>query len=81
MLLAFKSILIVADASDHSNRGVTDAIKLGNLWQSTITGTYVYAAKMHDFRFRQMDGGLPAQYQEQFVHRCRAGRSFESTIE
>ncbi len=65
VLPAFKSILIAADASDHSNRGVADAVELGKLWQSTITGTHVYAAKMHDFRFRQMEGGLPEQYQEE----------------
>ena len=65
VLPTFKSILIAADASDHSNRGVADAVELGKLWHSTITGTHVYAAKMHDFRFRQMEGGLPEQYREE----------------
>ncbi len=65
VLPTFKSILIAADASDHSNRGVAEATELGKLWQSTITGTHVYAAKMHDFRFRQMEGGLPEQYREE----------------
>jgi nucleotide-binding universal stress UspA family protein len=65
VLPAYKSILIAADASDHSNRGIADAAELGKLWQSTITGIHVYAAKMHDFRFRQMEGGLPEQYQEE----------------
>lgn len=65
VLPTYKSILIAADASDHSNRGVADAAELGSLWQSTITGVHVYAAKMHDVRFRQMEGGLPEQYQEE----------------
>jgi nucleotide-binding universal stress UspA family protein len=65
ILPRYQSIFIAADASDHSNRGVADAAKLGNLWQSTITGAHVYAAKMHDARFRQMEGGLPEQYQEE----------------
>jgi len=65
VLPTYKSILIAADASDHSNRGVADAAELGSLWQSTITGAHVYAAKLHDVRFRQMEGGLPEQYQEE----------------
>jgi nucleotide-binding universal stress UspA family protein len=65
VLPTYKSILIATDASDHSNRGVADAAELGSLWQSTITGAHVYAAKLHDLRFRQMEGGLPEQYQEE----------------
>jgi nucleotide-binding universal stress UspA family protein len=65
VLPGYKSILIAVDASDHSNRGVIDAAELGKLWQSTITGTHIYAAKLHDIRFKQMEGGLPEQFQEE----------------
>ena len=30
-----------------------------------ITAGHVYAAKMHDFRFKQMEGGLPEKYLEE----------------
>jgi len=30
-----------------------------------ITGTHVFAARMHDLRFRQMEGGLPEQFREE----------------
>ncbi|MDH3355158.1 MAG: universal stress protein, partial [Chromatiales bacterium] len=61
----YHSILLAVDSSDHSNRGTTDAIKLGQLWQTKITAAHVYAAKLHDHRFRQMEGGLPEQFKEE----------------
>ena len=37
-----------------------------------ITGVHVYAAKLHDVRFRQMEGGLPEKFrQEQELERQR----------
>ena len=64
-LPTYRSILLAADASDHSNRGTTEAAMLGKVWGSTVTGAHVYAAKLHDKRFRQMEGGLPEQYKEE----------------
>jgi nucleotide-binding universal stress UspA family protein len=64
-LQRFDSILVGVDASDHSNRGIKDALDMAEIWQSNITGAHVYAAKMHDQRFRQMEGGLPEKYQEE----------------
>ncbi len=61
----YRSVLLAADASDHSDQGVRMAVTLGTPWQSTITGAHVYAAKLHDVRFRQMEGGLPEQYKEE----------------
>ncbi|VAX05354.1 Universal stress protein, partial [hydrothermal vent metagenome] len=34
-------------------------------WAADITGAHVYAAKLHDLRFRQMEGGLPEQFREE----------------
>ena len=65
VLPTYQQVLVAADASDHSNYGVSEAIAVANLWQATITGAHVYAAKLHDARFRQMEGGLPPQYQEE----------------
>jgi nucleotide-binding universal stress UspA family protein len=61
----YSEILLAVDSSDHSNRGVEDGIALAKLWDSRITATHVYAAKMHDARFRQMEGGLPEQFREE----------------
>ena len=58
----YQSILVAADSSDHANQATDEAVKLAGFWGSTVTGTHAYAAKMHDIRFRQMEGGLPEQY-------------------
>jgi len=64
-LPTYHSILLAVDSSDHANRGLLDAIDLGQLWQTPITAAHVYAAKLHDLRFRQMEGGLPEQFREE----------------
>ena len=61
----YHSILLAVDSSDYSNRAINEAAKLASLWNSTITATHVYAAKMHDLRFRQMESGLPEQFREE----------------
>ncbi|SEH07281.1 universal stress protein [Candidatus Venteria ishoeyi] len=68
----YASILLAADSSDHANQGIQDTLEIAKLWQGEITGTHVYAAKMHDMRFRQMEGGLPEQFrQEEELERQR----------
>ncbi len=62
---AYRSILMAVDSSDHSNRATDDAIELGALYQSVISASHVYAAQMHDMRFKQMEGGLPEQFKEE----------------
>jgi nucleotide-binding universal stress UspA family protein len=61
----YNNILVALDSSDHANRGLVEAVKLASLCNAKITGTHVYAAKLHDVRFRQMEGGLPEQFREE----------------
>ena len=61
----FGRILIAVDCSDPSNAATDQALVLGRLWQSDIAGLHAYAAKLHDYRFRQMEGGLPEQYRQE----------------
>lgn len=61
----YQSILVAVDCSDHSNRGVSEAVALAGLGGARITGIHVYAARLHDTRFRQMEGGLPERYRQQ----------------
>ncbi len=61
----YHHILLAVDSSDHSNRSLQDAVQLAGLWNADITGAHVYAAKLHDVRFRQMEGGLPEQFREE----------------
>lgn len=64
-LPAYGSILLAVDSSDHSNRAITEALGLAEIWSSRLSAAHVYAAKLHDRRFRQMEGGLPEQYREE----------------
>jgi nucleotide-binding universal stress UspA family protein len=58
----YKSIYVPVDNSDHSNRAVTCAIGLGKAYSAELVGCHVYAAKLHDYRFRQMEYTLPEEY-------------------
>ncbi|MDP2751386.1 MAG: universal stress protein [Rhodocyclaceae bacterium] len=60
-----KSIYLPLDNSAYSLAGVDLAIELASLTGASLTGSHVYAAKLHDRRFRQMEGGLPAPYQKE----------------
>ncbi|MCU7884908.1 MAG: universal stress protein [Candidatus Thiodiazotropha sp. (ex Lucinoma annulata)] len=64
-LSVYESILLAVDSSDHSNRGVIEAVELASRFNSRLTAAHVYAAKLHDLRFRQMEGGLPEQFREE----------------
>lgn len=61
----FRHILVALDASDHANRALDEANRLANTADGTITGIHAYAAKLHDRRFRQMEGGLPERYHDE----------------
>ena len=55
----YKTIYIPVDNSDHSNTAVDVGVELAKTYGSKIVGSHVYAAKMHDKRFKQMEAGLP----------------------
>jgi nucleotide-binding universal stress UspA family protein len=59
---SLKRVLVALDASDHADRALEEAIRLAGSADGTITGIHAYAAKLHDRRFRQMEGGLPERY-------------------
>ncbi|MEN8168389.1 MAG: universal stress protein, partial [Pseudomonadota bacterium] len=64
-LPSYDSILLAVDSSDHANRGIVEAVDLALHYGSKLTAAHVYAAKLHDTRFRQMEGGLPEQFREE----------------
>jgi nucleotide-binding universal stress UspA family protein len=59
----YREILVPVDNSQCSDWAVDRAIELCQRSQGRITGTHVYAARLHDVRFRQLESGLPAQFQ------------------
>lgn len=61
----YKEILIPVDNSDHSNYSIDMGVELSRAFGSTLVGNHVYAARLHDDRFRQMEPGLPEKYQSE----------------
>lgn len=61
----YRSIYVPVDNSDHSNRAVERAVALGQAFEAKLAGCHVYAARMHDYRFKQMEYTLPEEYLEE----------------
>jgi nucleotide-binding universal stress UspA family protein len=59
----YREILVPVDNSEHSDWAVDRAIELCRRSGGRITGDHVYAARLHDVRFRQLETGLPARFQ------------------
>ena len=59
----YREILVPVDNSEHSDWAVDRAIELCRRSSGRITGNHVYAARLHDVRFRQLETGLPARFQ------------------
>jgi len=60
--VSYQSIYVPVDNSPHSNRAIDRALALGRAFDARLTGCHVYAAKMHDYRFKQMEYTLPEEY-------------------
>ncbi len=61
----YKTIYVPVDNSDHSNTAVDIGVHFAKAFGSKIVGSHVYAAKMHDKRFKQMEAGLPEEYHDE----------------
>ena len=59
----YREILVPVDNSPLSLAAVERAIELARAADGRITATHVYAARLHDIRFRQLEIGLPARFQ------------------
>jgi len=59
----YRELLVPVDNSQHSDWAVERALELGKRNSGHITANHVYAARLHDVRFRQLETGLPAQFQ------------------
>ncbi|HET6362517.1 MAG TPA: universal stress protein [Gemmatimonadota bacterium] len=59
----YREILVPVDNSQHSDWAVDRAIEICRRSGGRVTGNHVYAARLHDVRFRQLETGLPARFQ------------------
>jgi nucleotide-binding universal stress UspA family protein len=60
----YRELLVPVDNSRHSDWAVDRAIELVDRSDGHVTASHVYAARLHDIRFRQLEIGLPARFQE-----------------
>ena len=60
-----RRILVPLDNSDHSNASIEVAVALAEATGAECVGLHVYAARMHDYRFKQMEYTLPEEYQDE----------------
>lgn len=63
----YKTIYVPVDNSDHSNCAVDLGVMLARRLGARVIGSHVYAARMHERRFKQMEAGLPEEYHEETV--------------
>ena len=61
----YSSIHVPLDNSDHSNAAMQLGVALGEAFEARLVGSHVYAAKLHDVRFKQMEFTLPEEYKEE----------------
>ncbi|MFN2466215.1 MAG: universal stress protein [Candidatus Dormibacteria bacterium] len=61
----FREIYVPVDNSEHSNAAIEVAVALAGSTGARLTGCHVYAARMHDVRFKQMEYTLPEEYQDE----------------
>lgn len=63
----YKHILIPVDNSRYSSYGMDLGISLAKKFDSRLVCTHVYAARLHDSRFKEMEKGLPPKYQNEKI--------------
>jgi nucleotide-binding universal stress UspA family protein len=61
----YKHIYVPVDNSDFSNRAIDVGVELGVAFGARLTGIHVYAARLHDYRFKQMEYTLPEEYKDE----------------
>src|SRR5947208_12454036 len=61
----FKHVYVPVDNSEHSNRALDRAVGLGRAFGARLTGSHVYAARLHDYLFKQMEYTLPDEYKDE----------------
>lgn len=58
----YKKIFVPVDNSEHSVTSVDLAVELAQAYDAELVGSHAYAARLHDYRFKQMEFTLPDEY-------------------
>ncbi len=76
--VGFREVLVALDNSPYSAWCSDLALQVGGAFGSTLVGIHVYAARLHDTRFGQMEDGLPERYRA--AERLRRQREVHDTL-
>lgn len=58
----YEKIYVPVDNSDHSMASIDMAVHLAKQLDAKLVGSHAYAARLHDYRFKQMEFTLPEEY-------------------
>ena len=61
----YRHICVPVDNSEHANGAIDLAVLLGRTFRARLTGVHVYAGRLHDSRFKQMEYTLPERYRQE----------------
>ncbi|MGH7722609.1 MAG: universal stress protein [Candidatus Dormibacteria bacterium] len=61
----YSTLYVALDNSEHSDAASSVALELATALEARVIGMHVYAARMHDYRFKQMEYTLPEEYQDE----------------
>jgi nucleotide-binding universal stress UspA family protein len=61
----YRHICVPVDNSEHANRAIDLAVEIGQAFGAKLTGVHVYAGRLHDSRFKQMEYTLPERYRQE----------------
>lgn len=62
MSAMYEKIFVPVDNSEHSLASADLAVKLASEFGAEVVGSHAYAARLHDYRFKQMEFTLPEEY-------------------
>ncbi len=58
----YEKIFVPVDNSEHSIASIDVAVQLAREFGGELVASHAYAARMHDYRFKQMEFTLPEEY-------------------
>lgn len=61
----YKRLLVCLDNSDYSNFAASLSVAIASASGALLTGCHVYAARLHNARFLEMEDGLPHEYRKE----------------
>lgn len=61
----YRHLLVCLDNSDDSNKAASLTIAMVSATGARLSGLHVYAARLHNSRFLEMEDGLPPEYQKE----------------